>query len=138
MSLPAKRGRPILPKVRTKTASVMMVVDGCGNSLVKIELFHLFYCRDAVNLLQHNKHGLVVDCNKRIVFAPEQRCMAVADLCSVIVVFLCIFLKASCHSISTYSTVFPERSKSGSFPKICSQSMKTHPPYRITRAEATS
>ena len=80
MSLPAKRGRPILPKVRTKTASVMMVVDGCGNSLVKIELFHLFYCRDAVNLLQHNKHGLVVDCNKRIVFAPEQRCMAVADL----------------------------------------------------------
>ena len=84
MSLPAKRGRPILPKVRTKTASVMMVVDGCGNSLVKIELFHLFYCRDAVNLLQHNKHGLVVDCNKRIVFAPEQRCMAVADLCSVI------------------------------------------------------
>ena len=60
MSLPAKRGRPILPKVRTKTASVMMVVDGCGNSLVKIELFHLFYCRDAVNLLQHNKHGLVV------------------------------------------------------------------------------
>ena len=84
MSLPAKRGRPILPKVRTKTASVMMVVDGCGNSLVKIELFHLFYCRDAVNLLQHNKHGLVVDCNKRIVFAPEQRCIAVADLCSVI------------------------------------------------------
>lgn len=104
MSLPAKRGRPILPKVRTKTASVMMVVDGCGNSLVKIELFHLFYCRDAVNLLQHNKHGLVVDCNKRIVFAPD----------------------------------FPERSKSGSFPQICSQSMKTHPPYRITRAEATS
>ena len=43
MSLPAKRGRPILPKVRTKTASVMMVVDGCGNSLVKIELFHLFF-----------------------------------------------------------------------------------------------
>ena len=43
MSLPAKRGRPILPKVRTKTASVMMVVDGCGNPLVKIELFHLFF-----------------------------------------------------------------------------------------------
>lgn len=43
MSLPAKRGRPILPKVRTKTASVMMAVDGCGNPLVKIELFHLFF-----------------------------------------------------------------------------------------------
>lgn len=49
MSLPAKRGRPILPKVRTKTASVMMVVDGCGNPLVKIELFHLFFLHRAQN-----------------------------------------------------------------------------------------
>ena len=134
MSLPAKRGRPILPKVRTKTASVMMVVDGCGNSLVKIELFHLFYCRDAVNLLQHNKHGLVVDCNKRIVFAPEQRCMAVADLCSVIG---CLFMYFFEGLVPFNIDIF-DSSKSGSFPKICSQSMKTHPPYRITRAEATS
>ena len=66
MSLPAKRGRPIL--------------DRCGNPLVEVELFQFFFGRNAVEFLKHQKHRLIVNRDKSIVFAPEQRCMAVADL----------------------------------------------------------
>ena len=39
-----------------------------------------FFGRNAVEFLKHQKHRLIVNRDKSIVFAPEQRCMAVADL----------------------------------------------------------
>ena len=59
---------------------MMMIVDRCGNPLVEVELFQFFFGRNAVEFLKHQKHRLIVNRDKSIVFAPEQRCMAVADL----------------------------------------------------------
>ena len=79
MSLPAKRGRPILFCVRTDRISD----DDCGSmrkSAGRSRAFQFFFGRNAVEFLKHQKHRLIVNRDKSIVFAPEQRCMAVADL----------------------------------------------------------
>ena len=72
----------------------MMIVDRCGNPLVEVELFQFFFGRNAVEFLKHQKHRLIVNRDKSIVFAPEQRCMAVADL----VADLCNIFFAACFS----------------------------------------
>ena len=46
-----------------------MIVDRCGNPLVEVELFQFFFGRNAVEFLKHQKHRLIVNRDKSIVFA---------------------------------------------------------------------
>jgi ribose transport system substrate-binding protein len=55
---------------------MMMIMNTCRNSLVKVQLQHFFLCLNSMDFL---KHWLIIDRDKRIILSPEKRCVSVSD-----------------------------------------------------------